>query len=202
MKTRRRLPQIAARIRRGLIVGVALIGYLAGAVGFPVPAASVKDRSRPFPCQDHACGCQNADQCWQHCCCYSAEEKRAWARAHQVEPPAAATPAAEKGWNSPRLRDQEAKPAPCSEAACCSCCSAPKPAAKAGAPKKRVAWVVGLAARHCGGEGNHWLTGEPSFAPPALVSWNFEWAPGSWLSAAEPSLVTYLSTPLAPPPRS
>jgi hypothetical protein len=47
---------------------------------------AAKDRSRPFPCMDKACGCATAEQCFANCCCHTPAERLAWARAHNVEP--------------------------------------------------------------------------------------------------------------------
>src|SRR5690349_3339169 len=76
------------RLRRGVVVLVSLLGYLAAVIGYPMPAGGRKVSSRPFPCQDHACGCVDADQCWRNCCCFTPAEKLAWAVAHHVTPPA------------------------------------------------------------------------------------------------------------------
>lgn len=46
----------------------------------PVRSPSGKDRSLPFPCQDRPCGCMSAAQCWRKCCCFTDQEKLAWAR--------------------------------------------------------------------------------------------------------------------------
>lgn len=54
----------------------------------PLPMATLKDRSVPFPCQDSACGCRSAAQCWSSCCCNTDAEKLAWANRHSVTPPA------------------------------------------------------------------------------------------------------------------
>ena len=75
---------------RHLIAVTAMGSYLAVAGGFPLPAPTISRDSRPFPCQQHRCGCRTAEQCWQHCCCFSPAERRAWARAHGVEAEAAA----------------------------------------------------------------------------------------------------------------
>jgi hypothetical protein len=45
-----------------------------------------KDRSRPFPCMDKACGCDTAEQCFSNCCCNTPAETLAWAKARDVEP--------------------------------------------------------------------------------------------------------------------
>src|SRR5262245_63434975 len=83
----RRLNKLWLSLARRLVAGFALIAYLLVSVGAPLPARPPKDRSQPFPCQDHACGCQSAADCWQHCCCFSPEQRQAWAQAHDVVPP-------------------------------------------------------------------------------------------------------------------
>jgi len=75
---------------RQLIAVTALGSYLAVAGGIPLPAPTISRDSRPFPCQQHRCGCRTAEQCWQHCCCFSPAERRAWARAQGHEAEAAA----------------------------------------------------------------------------------------------------------------
>lgn len=192
--------QLAARARRGLVVALALAGYLAGAVGFPLPAPGAKDTSRPFPCQGHACGCQNAEQCWKHCCCYSAEEKLAWARAHHVEPPAEVVAEAERGWCAPRLRDREAAKAAGEEPCACACCKK-KESKPAAPPKQGATWVVGMMARGCGGHGTDWLGGPASFPPPPPTDWHFEWTPVCWLAPADALSFILSQAPPAPPPR-
>ena len=114
------------RLPRRVCAGVSLAAYLVAAVGFPIPAASAAIGGIPFPCQNHACGCQSAEQCWRSCCCFTPEEHWAWAKANHVEPPAYAArpspsdPPAPKSWNTPRLRDQaEGQAAPAH--ACAEC---------------------------------------------------------------------------------
>jgi len=53
----------------------------------PLPVLIAKDYSVPYPCQDRACGCQSADECWQSCCCFNDDEKIAWANANGIQPP-------------------------------------------------------------------------------------------------------------------
>ncbi len=59
-------------------------------VGLPVPPSVRKNASQEalFPCIDSPCGCSTAEQCWDHCCCYSDAQKIAWAKKHHVTPPA------------------------------------------------------------------------------------------------------------------
>jgi len=86
---------------RRITTWLAILGYLLVASGLPLPLGVVapaasdsaaakriasKDRSRPFPCMDKACGCATADQCFKSCCCNTPAETLAWAKAHQIEP--------------------------------------------------------------------------------------------------------------------
>jgi hypothetical protein len=91
-----------------------LLCYVATALGLPVPVFPAKDCSRPFPCQDHFCGCQSASDCWQHCCCFTPEERASWALDRGVEAPPDCSSSAPGGWQSIRLRDRQAD-------ACTSC---------------------------------------------------------------------------------
>jgi hypothetical protein len=50
------------------------------------PGKVKKDLSRPFPCQDRPCGCLSAEHCKKKCCCFTADQKLAWARSHGVDP--------------------------------------------------------------------------------------------------------------------
>lgn len=69
-----------------LLVWVAIVAYCASAIGLaiPMPATVEKDASEAFPCQHHRCGCHSAEQCRRSCCCFSDEQKVAWAQAHGV----------------------------------------------------------------------------------------------------------------------
>ena len=106
--THRRL-WMGLRYRLG-VLGV-LLAYLLAALEIPLPVFIHKDKSLPFPCQNHPCGCQTAEQCWSQCCCFTPDKRWAWARANDVEPPAYAekplVQPAGQGWNSVKLRDRE-----------------------------------------------------------------------------------------------
>lgn len=41
-----------------------------------------------YPCEDHACGCSSAHECWTNCCCYTHHERLVWALRNGVAPPA------------------------------------------------------------------------------------------------------------------
>ncbi len=78
---------IVPRNHKTIVALILLPVVLAGSVGVPVYPVVRKDKSRPFPCQDHACGCRDADSCWRNCCCMSKQEKLAWAARNSVTPP-------------------------------------------------------------------------------------------------------------------
>lgn len=76
------------RVRQQLVsmlLFVAVVAALLPIPYFSFPAKQGKDFSRPFPCQDRPCGCRSAEQCKKKCCCYSAEQKLAWAKRHGVK---------------------------------------------------------------------------------------------------------------------
>jgi hypothetical protein len=41
-----------------------------------------------YPCEEHACGCSSARECWTNCCCYTQHERLVWALRNGVAPPA------------------------------------------------------------------------------------------------------------------
>jgi len=89
---------------RRITTWLAILGYVLVASGLPLPLGDIapaasdspaasaaakrlagKDRSKPFPCMDKACGCATADQCFTNCCCNTPAETLAWAKAHQID---------------------------------------------------------------------------------------------------------------------
>lgn len=61
--------------------------FLAGAgIPLPCPPATTGSGER-YPCEHCGCGCRSAEQCWAHCCCFSNQEKLAWARQNGVAVP-------------------------------------------------------------------------------------------------------------------
>ncbi|MFO0828502.1 MAG: hypothetical protein U0572_10190 [Phycisphaerales bacterium] len=67
----------------------ALIALATALAGATWPTVRVPgDR---FPCEDCGCGCGSAAECWTNCCCHTAHERLAWARANGITPPAWAT---------------------------------------------------------------------------------------------------------------
>lgn len=199
---------------RRMGAGVALLCYLATAVGFPLPRPAQKDHRQPFPCQDHPCGCQTAEQCWRHCCCFSPEERFAWAEARQIEPPAYAEQPKAQGWYTARLRDRTeaaTKGNPCDRCRAretCQACSAParKSCCSKSAetlPKRpaRSRWVTGLAGLRCQGGTSFWVSVGAVLPPPAPPAWSASFLPIGWLSHRNASPLPLLLTPPDPPPR-
>lgn len=75
------------RWTRRLISLFVLVGILGSFVPLPAGLSVSKDLSKPFPCQQRACGCRSADQCWKRCCCFTNSQKVAWAKSEQVALP-------------------------------------------------------------------------------------------------------------------
>lgn len=81
---RRRATRFA---RQFAIIGM-VVCYSLVMFGVPLPeSVSDRDTGQPFPCQDHRCGCDSAEQCWQSCCCFTLGQRLAWARRNDVTPP-------------------------------------------------------------------------------------------------------------------
>jgi hypothetical protein len=194
------------------ILGVC-VAYLLAALEIPLPVFAHKDSSQPFPCQDHPCGCQTAEQCWSHCCCFTVEERWAWARAHHIEPPAYAEKPAERpaveGWNTPKLRDR-AKEAAAPAKSCCaahedrpSCCErSSAPSAKpAPATKGRLRWGTTMTAWRCQGYSTLWVSVGAVLPGSPRDAWVPDCTPPVYLPLSSIRADRIASTPLDPPPR-
>lgn len=85
---------------RHTVTLVTLAAMIACAVGIPLPiqhrGANSKSAAEPFPCMNCPCGCRDAETCWRDCCCYTQQEKLAWARDKCITPPAYVVAAAER----------------------------------------------------------------------------------------------------------
>jgi hypothetical protein len=202
-----------------LCAGTTLVVYAAVALGFPVPVHPVKDHSQPFPCQDHPCGCHTAEECWSHCCCFTPEERWAWAREHGVEPPAYAerphkpeattTPA--NGWHTPRVRALTSDGCthctePAAASRCCenqSCCQAEQHASRSAQkdPPRAPRWTSGLSAFACHGQGTMWVSTGAVTPPPTCTTWHAELACTGRLGCVDIVSSRLSSPPAEPPPR-
>jgi hypothetical protein len=183
------------------VVGVCL-AYLLVALEIPLPVFVHKDSSQPFPCQDHACGCRTAEQCWRSCCCFTAEQRLTWARAHDVQPPTYAEKPAVQGWNTVKLRDRVRES---SAKSCCrakaeraSCC---KPVADSRSESGRVRWATTMDSWRCQGYSTLWVAAGAVLLVSPLAAWVPDWT--SPTRIALPSLYadTIPTIPPDPPPR-
>jgi hypothetical protein len=119
-----------------MVYGLACLGMpLRAPVATSVPAS--KDRSQPFPCMDRPCGCQTAEQCWRDCCCFTPQQRAAWAQRHGVagaiagiDPPPERAAAARQRVGHPHRRaaghcvaSGGTSDSPCCNAPRASCCS-------------------------------------------------------------------------------
>lgn len=191
------------RLRRGF-VWAATAWFVIVTSGVPLPAGMPRDKfGAPFPCQSHACGCRSAAACWADCCCFTREQKLAWARANGVTPPVGTPtfdPAAEK-----QTPEEDAPP---SKRSCCakraeretiatspkpSCCQAKRVACETTCPERKdedagdaenePVGVVLLEALKCRGVASSWTgSGQPFVAPLAI-----EWLPEVLVSAIVPA---------------
>ncbi len=131
---------------------LALYGLIASGLPLPVgvpPAAGTaaarqladKDRSRPFPCMDKACGCDSAERCFSSCCCHTPAETLRWAKARGIDPAvlaalerrvAVAKPAPAGGCCSvPATAPSCCESAEPTQPSCCAAADAPAPADEA-----------------------------------------------------------------------
>ena len=82
--------QTWTRLSPRQITSILLIaGFVAALLPIPLISTSPdlgKDLSRPFPCQNRPCGCRSAAQCKKKCCCFTDEQKLAWAIRNGVDP--------------------------------------------------------------------------------------------------------------------
>jgi hypothetical protein len=158
---RRRLRTIGRRMAHKSCVLLAIAGYGIACFGFPVVRHSEKDLSKPFPCADRPCGCMSADSCWDHCCCFSREQKLAWAVEHGVEVPA---------WVL--ARKVEPEKASQAVAKCSHCKPTPTKSCCAGRAKPaQTKWVLGMLARKCRGQGSDWLSSGAVLPAPLPIVW-------------------------------
>lgn len=83
-----RIARSSVLMRRHSLIAILLIAniiFLSFGVRFH--GTVLQDLSIPFPCQGGTCGCRDAYTCWNNCCCNTAAERLAWAKANGVTPP-------------------------------------------------------------------------------------------------------------------
>jgi hypothetical protein len=83
-----RILETERTLARRLMSAATLLAFLVASTGYPVwSAVAQKDLTQPFPCMHRKCGCRNAEQCWRGCCCFTNQQKLAWAKRHGVTAP-------------------------------------------------------------------------------------------------------------------
>jgi hypothetical protein len=198
---------LALRYRLGVLG--ACLAYLLAALEIPLPVFVHKNSSQPFPCQNHACGCQTAEQCWSHCCCFTPEERWAWAKVHNIEPPAYAEKPSDvskqnrgmregQGWNTVKLRDRDKDTA----AKNCCCCTHKKPEtpAKESSDTSRR-WGTMMSAWRCQGYSTLWISTGTVLPVLPFVAWSPDDAPPARIHLLSIHADKVSSTPPDPPPR-
>ncbi len=112
---------------------VTVAAISACALGIPLNKPASKPSSEPFPCMNCPCGCNTAEVCWRNCCCFSQQEKLAWARDNGVTPPAyvlAAANASIKAARQSGCCKNKAKHSCCSSRSKQKCCSSKRVCSK------------------------------------------------------------------------
>jgi hypothetical protein len=190
---------------------MALVGFLAGTIGVPLPqlARPTKDRSQPYPCMDHACGCASAEQCWRSCCCFTNREKLAWAAEHGVAAPAYVFTAATR--ERPKLAGSccavKQTVAACSDhkSTCCDHDAHAKDRHGEGAAHASgsvITFVLAIQARKCQGQAELWLALGAATPPPAKFAIIQESLATGDATVVIASLAGISERPATPPPRA
>ena len=168
---------------------LAALAVVAGACGIPIYQPAAKDADGAYPCMHHACGCASADACWKKCCCYTRDQKLAWAKEHGVRPPEFVV----------RLAANESSRPP-SAASCCKTKGKTSGDEPADAPSWQVVRLED--ARQCQGLTSLWLVLSQALLPSEPQTFSRELPLSGWLAApASAQLSSPAFDPATPPPR-
>jgi hypothetical protein len=225
---RRSWKQLWRLHQRRFCVGLMLVAYLLTVSGVFVPASTKKLGGVPFPCQDHECGCQSAEQCWTSCCCFTPAQHLAWAKEHKVEPPAYAflpensnaSPtsqlvheAEEAGHHCDHCAAGETPEAPaCSHpfgheditgltSLCCQKDSGLEFEKTQAKPATGIRWMLGITVLSCRGSSTMWVTSGSVGPPPLASMWSPAMATTERIRMPELEACPLLTPPPDPPPR-
>jgi len=201
--------------RRGLasrrIVALAALGaYLVATVGVPVARRSAKFQGMPFPCQDHACGCQTAAECWDHCCCFTPAERMAWCHDHGVEPPQQLLAQFAESALLAAADDHDAPAGGCCAHHDHDCAhhdhdhdvDAHSVALDGDDDSSGgITLAFGPLARQCRGMVDLWCTSGAVTPGPSAIVWQFEWNVVAWIAPSGAPFDSLDSAPPIPPPR-
>jgi hypothetical protein len=224
--------QPRASVRR-ITIWLAILGYTLVASGLPLPFGIVapsaqdspaakrlagKDRSRPFPCMDKACGCDSAERCFSNCCCHTPAETLRWAQVRGIEPAviaalqrrvAVAAPAPAAGGCC--AVKQQAKPSCCAasddgEAAEDSVCGdstslAGEPVSPPSSEEPATKVVILRAMLACNGIVAQWAAACVSLPPPPVVTCEIPWPRVGAVLTCDEGVSGTGGPPDLPPPR-
>jgi len=210
MSHRSPLKMFFARTLQAWTAAISCAVLLVSSVGLPLPTIATKDGSKPFPCLKRACGCQTADDCWKKCCCFTDEEKLAWARENGVTPPDEVVARVASRRNQPSDLAENTGSCCYVKKACChaeesheapsTCCHAKK--AENSSDTTELKFVVALEAAKCSGVQLSWICVKVGMTPPMPVV-----APTSttglvtWFEILDRDFDSLPPEPVAPPPR-
>jgi hypothetical protein len=214
-------------VLRGGLLAAAGLAFFVAAVGVPLPTGGKKDRSIPFPCMDRTCGCHDAAGCKAHCCCFSGEEKLAWAAAHDVDPApfvddrtlaslshenrvahdCCAGDGVPQEGVAEGFISADAADCPHGVATCCSKkAAAPKPASLQHDRRHDSDHADGLltiaAVRECTGLQPLWTLLDAALPPAEPVGYEFDWLPTGHVVQRDAAVTVLSYSPPTPPPRS
>ena len=190
-----------ARLSQRQITSILLIaGFVAALLPIPLISSSHtngKDLSLPFPCQNRPCGCRSAAQCKKKCCCFTDEQKLAWAIRNGVDPSEVVASTTKCSTTSESTRK-----------VCCTSKNVAKsqvvhrlPKLKSTSPQSRYKIVIGAVADDCQGLAKT-ASGQSVFLIPPTTSLNQLVEMIVERFATEGSvLVQVIAEPPVPPPR-
>lgn len=213
------------------------------ASGLPLPLAippapgsaagrklAAKDRSRPFPCMDKACGCDSAERCFTNCCCHTPAETLLWAKARGIEPAVIAALQRRVAVPEPEPAAGSCCASTASKPACCettaprpsSCCAvaeaesaaddtvcsdyrslAAEPPAPPRPDHQPAVTVVSLRAMlACNGIVAQWAAACVSLPPPEIVTCEIAWPHAGTVTIGDDQAFGMGGPPDLPPPRA
>jgi hypothetical protein len=165
-----RLSRCSLLRRKKPVAFVACMAVAVSSIGIPVPCVSGSRTGAIYPCAGCSCGCIDAETCWRSCCCFTNQQKLAWARRNRVMPPAFVLAAAKREACCGDKHEGHCESSVCHAATCnrpccarraaVSCCEAPTTRAERQSDSRVVLLISAL---RCRG-----LTPTVSLLPPSL----------------------------------
>ena len=187
---------------------VTTAALIACTVGVPMPRVKVeKDSTEAYPCQDCGCGCVSAEMCWRNCCCYSQQEKLAWAEKNGVVPPKFVVKAARAEMILAAAKAQGGSCCSQKQATCCqqdsSCCVQPTCCQQSDKPQPeetQFETVMLLQVLRCQGLGAHWVFAL-YYLPVEVATPELDLLPLESVEMRSPIFISFSTPPGTPPPQ-